>query len=219
MNVTSHNIDQCQAFAVSRFLNITICCFSLSFMVVNEVSLGFGQKKQFKEVTWCSGKLWWPFLTILGHFKMNQLIMKKISRLILTENNCSWQPQFKLSKTQTGESKTQNQEDMHVACNAYVVCFLLILCGGCWCGYRLTAEHGETFEWRFTVKKKEKERKKKKMALHIVFALIQHIIWWLQSDPLSGATFVLCFVEMCAGYHNCRLVLRVRRIHLTVYLD
>lgn len=42
-------------------LNLRICFYSLSFMTVNEESLGFGllvgQKKQFEDVTLASGKL------------------------------------------------------------------------------------------------------------------------------------------------------------------
>lgn len=44
--------------AVCYLTNSTNCCFSLSFMIANGESLGFGlQKKQFKEVTLGSGEL------------------------------------------------------------------------------------------------------------------------------------------------------------------
>ncbi len=59
---------QFQTFAASSFFNVRSCCFSSSFMTVNEDSLGFellaGQKKQLKAVTLGSGQQWWTFFNI-----------------------------------------------------------------------------------------------------------------------------------------------------------
>lgn len=66
--------EKCEPYAVSSFFSVRICCCSLLFMIVNEVSLGFGllvgKRKQFEDVT-------------LG---------KLISRLIDNENNCRSPP-------------------------------------------------------------------------------------------------------------------------------
>lgn len=48
--------NRAQIFAGCNFLNIRIFCFSLSFMTVNEKSLGFGLK-QFEKTYLSSGKL------------------------------------------------------------------------------------------------------------------------------------------------------------------
>lgn len=42
-------------------LNVRMCCFSLSVMIVNDGSLDFGQKKQSEDVNLGSVKLWWAF--------------------------------------------------------------------------------------------------------------------------------------------------------------
>lgn len=34
--------EKCEPYAVSSFFSVRICCRSLLFMIVNEVSLGFG---------------------------------------------------------------------------------------------------------------------------------------------------------------------------------
>lgn len=71
-----------QTFAVSSLLNLNICCFSFTFMFVNEESLGFGllvgQKKQSKDGT-CH--IFFTFRLI------NWLIMNIIDRLNNNENN------------------------------------------------------------------------------------------------------------------------------------
>ncbi len=68
-------------------LNVKICCFSVSFMIINDESVCFGlfgQKKQSKDFTMGSPKLRWAFVTLLWHFiskMIDGLIVKIISRL------------------------------------------------------------------------------------------------------------------------------------------
>lgn len=62
-------LQKSQRFAGSGFLNLQMCCFSLSFMTVNEESLGFGlwvgQKKQHVM----------SMTSVFGHFyRLNQQI-------------------------------------------------------------------------------------------------------------------------------------------------
>ena len=61
--------QRCQKLTDSSFLNGRICCFSLSFTIVNEESWDsmplFGQKKRFKDDALGSGKLAWSFFTRL----------------------------------------------------------------------------------------------------------------------------------------------------------
>lgn len=46
-------------------LNVMICCLSLSFMIVNEESLGVGLSVGQKKIAFGSGKLWWAFCHLL----------------------------------------------------------------------------------------------------------------------------------------------------------
>ena len=68
----SFSEQKCQILAGSSFLNSNICCFSLSFMTVNDESLSFGQKKHFQDVTLCPENLDGYLLTFLfKHFNVN----------------------------------------------------------------------------------------------------------------------------------------------------
>lgn len=70
-----------QTFSSNRFFNETICCFSLSFMTLNEESLGLNT-------------LWWAFFTLcfFGHFldkSINLLNLEIICRL--SDVKLSWE--------------------------------------------------------------------------------------------------------------------------------
>ena len=64
-------------FAASGFMNLRICCFSLSFVIVNEESLGFrllaGQTKPCEDATLASGKLLSAFFTSWTFVRHNNL--------------------------------------------------------------------------------------------------------------------------------------------------
>ncbi len=65
--------------------------FSVSVLKINEKSLCFGlfgQKKQFEDGTFGSGKLRWAFLALCWHGIINRLSVKVFGRLIDNGNNC-----------------------------------------------------------------------------------------------------------------------------------
>lgn len=43
--------------SVSRFLNVRICCFSLLYIIISSISLGFAKNKTFVDVTLDSEEL------------------------------------------------------------------------------------------------------------------------------------------------------------------
>ncbi len=68
----------------SKMTNISwICCFSLSYLIVNWIYFGLGplvtQNKTFRDVTLSVRKLWWAFFTIFWYL-MDQTTDKLIKK-------------------------------------------------------------------------------------------------------------------------------------------